>query len=141
MLEMRRLVARDVFDIEKRAETRGIEDLLTLETHSYSILDEGRLVGIGGLVPKSPGRDEVWAVLAPRVRHLMPEITNLVRLVLDRAETNRIECAVRCDFPAGHQWAHMLGFTAEAECLAAYDSEGYDCSMYARVKKRRKGKL
>jgi len=144
MILVRKLEAKDIFDIEKRPETLGaMRDISMSDAEriaslpwSYSIYseDEDRLIGVGGVTPRWQGRAEAWAILAPRVRKFIPHITRVVNAVLNDCEINRIEIAVRCDFPEGHEWASALGFKAEAECLAAYDSEGNDCSMYARVK-------
>lgn len=138
--------ASDIYDIRKRPQTEGVDktvpvgQAMALEAQPYSrtvCLEDGEILGVGGVIERWPGRAECWAVLAPGTRKYMPEITKLTKEVLDSVEINRIEIAVRCDFAAGHEWATELGFKAEAECLEAYDAEGYDCSIYSRVKRRK----
>lgn len=145
-LELRPFKAEDIYKIEKREQTSGINECVSperavlLEQMPFSRTvtgEDGKIWGVGGVIEAWPGRAECWAVLAPGSRPHMPAITEFVRQVLDEAASkiNRIEVAVRCGFSAGHEWAHTLGFIAEAECLRAYDADGYDCSIYARVSK------
>lgn len=142
-VKLRKMQAEDIYRIEKRPQTSTLEaavpptQAVHLENLPYSrtVVDhEGRIIAIGGVMERWPGNAACWAVFAPGARKYMPAITALTREVLDTVEINRIEIAVRCDFPQGHEWAHELGFKAEAECLRAYDADGHDCSIYARVK-------
>jgi len=57
----------------------------------------------------------------------------LVKRFLDGCYLHRIEMTVDCDFPQGHRWAKMLGFTMEAERMRGYRPDGGDCALYARL--------
>lgn len=145
----RPMLASDLFAIEKRKETKGVErvtmehaEQMAAQPNLYTFVSkEGRILAIGGVLDCWPGRAEGWAIFAPRVRAFVPEITARAKEILSQIDINRIEVAVRCDFPEGHDWASELGFKAEAECLEAYDAEGNDCSLYAIVKQTKPRKV
>lgn len=46
----------------------------------------------------------------------------------------RVETAVAVDFEPGHRWVKMLGFELEAPRMRAYQPDGTDCALYARVR-------
>lgn len=144
MIEVIQFKPEDLFAIEKRPQTAGVVIEATFEDAvrisrlpcSYSIFSEhGRLLAVGGVIPRWTGRGEGWAVFAPRVREYLPEITQVAKAILGAVEINRVEVAVACDFVKGHEWAKKLGFKLEAEKLEAYDSLGNDCAIYARIRK------
>ncbi len=146
MIEVARLKPENIYGIEKHKASKHIE-LLSKEDaetlcnlpDSYALFSEtGRLIGIGGVVPRWPGRGEGWILLAPKVREHLDEIAKIANAILSKCEINRIEIAVACGFEAGHIWAEKLWFRKEADCLESYDEKGNDCAMYARVKNSKK---
>jgi hypothetical protein len=104
------------------------------EFPSYTGWYEGMPVISAGVIPQWAGRSIAWAFLTEVPPHVMPSVHKAVLKFLDGCYTKRIETSVRCDFPAGHRWARMLGFEMEAERMKAYGADGFDAALYARVR-------
>ena len=48
----------------------------------------------------------------------------------------RLEASVNTGFTAAHRWVKALGFKMEAPRMEAFQIDGSDCALYARVKKK-----
>lgn len=84
-----------------------------------------------GTVQQWPGRHVAWAYLGDDTGPHMRWITREVQQNLTRVQ-GRIELTVRCDFPAGHRWAEMLGFKVETPRMEGFGPEGEDHTGYVR---------
>ena len=104
--------------------------------HSWTALDDGRILAVAGVLPQWPGRSIAWALLGRSIGpRQFPALHRKVLAVLEAAASagaRRIETAVCADFENGHRWAEKLGFRAEG-LMRAYCSEGRDHVLYARV--------
>ena len=93
----------------------------------------GAVVGCLGLIHQWPGRALAWALLAGDAGQCMAGLHRGVLRFLRDCGYRRIETAVDCAFPAGQRWASLLGFRAEGR-MTAYDPDGRDAYLYARVR-------
>jgi hypothetical protein len=103
--------------------------------HAFSAInDAGECVFCGGVTEVWPDRAQAWAIIAEGAGALMPRITKATRRLMDLVPWRRIEITVDCEFPQGHRWARLLGFTLECERMVAYTPDGRDSALYARIK-------
>lgn len=91
-------------------------------------------VGCFGVLPIWPGLGQAWAVFSKAAGPHMLAITRHGVYLRDTVPFKRIQTTVRCDFEDGHRLMKLLGFTVEAERMAAYDLTGRDHALYARVR-------
>lgn len=111
------------------------EQALALEgTEAWSGIYDNEPVICSGVVQVWQGRYMAWSYVSKNAGICFVSIHKAVRRFLDTSGHRRIEMAVDCDFPQGHRWARLLGFTLEAERLKAYRPDGGDCALYARVR-------
>lgn len=101
---------------------------------AYTGMLDDNIAGCAGVLPMWQGRGVAWAYISRFAeRNHFISVHKSVSRFLEACYLQRIEMTVDCDFPQGHRWAEMLGFTKEAECMKAYRPDGGDCSLYARV--------
>ena len=94
-------------------------------------LDDGTTLFCGGTLQQWPGRHLAWALIDVKAAPHMLFITRATRKFFDEIQ-GRIEFTVRCDFPAGHKFARLLGFQVETPLLKAYGPEKEDHVGYVR---------
>lgn len=104
------------------------------EADAYAAVDADTVLGIGGVVRPWAGRAVAWSVLSAEAGPHMLAITRAVKRFFALLPDRRIEISVRRDHNAAHRWARQLGFSLEANRMAAYGMDGRDYSLYARVK-------
>ncbi|HET6890540.1 MAG TPA: hypothetical protein VFH31_05510 [Pyrinomonadaceae bacterium] len=102
---------------------------------AFSAIEGDLVLGSAGVISIWHGRGIAWAWLSKDCGKYFVRIHRAVKRFLDMSDINRIEATVDCDFHAGHEWIHMLGFELEAERMRGYRPDGGDMSLYARVKK------
>lgn len=103
------------------------------EQTSYTAMLDGVPVAAAGVIPQWQGRSLAWAFIGDVGPRKFLGIHRAVKHFLDGCYVKRLEMTVDCDFPAAHRWAKMLGFKMEAPRMEAYNPNGGDCSLYARV--------
>lgn len=109
-----------------------LNTLIELENaSSFTYIVDGTPIACAGTIRQWPGRSVAWAYLSYLTGPIMRRLTKEVKQRLD-VIPGRIEFTVRCDFPAGHRWAKMIGFEVESPCLKAYGPEGEDHVGYVR---------
>jgi hypothetical protein len=102
---------------------------------SFTGVVNGVPIGCAGIIPMWQGRGIAWAYLSSRAtKHQFIQVHRAVKKFLDDCYLQRIEMTVDCEFAEGHRWAHKLGFTMEAPRMRAYNPNGGDCALYARVR-------
>lgn len=101
--------------------------------NSYTGVVDGEVVFCAGTVQQWPTRHTTWALLDEKLspKHIL-WITREVLAGLARVK-GRMELTVRTDFPAGQQWAKMLGFRVETPLLEKFGPEGEDHIGYVRI--------
>ena len=99
--------------------------------NSWTGVVDGEPLVCAGTMLQWPGRHAAWAYLGNDTAPHMLWITKETLVRLD-AVKGRIELTVRCDFPAGHRWAKMLGFKVETPRMEAYGPGGEAHTAYVR---------
>lgn len=103
---------------------------------AWTALAGGTPVGCAGFLDQGGGRWLAWALIGrdmPRRGWLAA--TRAVQLRIDRLRARgarRLEAVVHVAFAPGHRWVELLGFRLEG-IMRAYDPEGADCALYARI--------
>lgn len=131
---LRKLLECDATQYLKSYITDEMIEYLEKSEFSFSGIDGEKVVICAGVIPRPPNRGEAWAILDKDSGKYMLPITRAVQSFLRSCPIKRIEASVSVDFKAGHRWAKMLGFDLEAERMLAYEPNGGDCSLYAKVR-------
>lgn len=99
---------------------------------AYSAVDGDAVFACAGFIPQWEGRAIAWALISAEAGRHFVTITRAVKRAMDLHQFRRVETAVAHEFPQGHRWARMLGFTREG-LMRRYTPDGRDCDLYARV--------
>jgi hypothetical protein len=103
------------------------------QENSWTGIVDGEVIFCAGTVAQWPTRHTTWALLQETLsRQHMLWVTKEVLKGLATVK-GRIELTVRTDFPAGKQWARMLGFQVETPLLKMFGPEGEDHIGYVRM--------
>lgn len=114
----------------------GQAELRLLENpNAYTLYQDGVPIVCCGAFALSKVRGTCWAIMSSRITpHLFREVHALGKQFLASLPFKRLEAVVATDFAAGHRWVKTLGFQLEAPCMRAYELDGTDCALYAKVK-------
>lgn len=99
-----------------------------------TILVNGDVAFVGGVVQYWENRAEAWAIFRPGLREHFIALHKEVKSYFRSCPFLRIEATVECEFENGHRWIRALGFTLEAPRLKSYFPDGKDASLYALIK-------
>lgn len=141
MIDVIHFAPEHLYQIQEQRATDYMRPRVTFEhaqslagqPHSYTVLKDGKPIACGGVLEYWMGRGEAWAVLDAVSRKDFMAVHNAARRFIAAINMRRIEAVVQTDFTAGHRWLRALGFQMEAPLLKAYDPDGRDFSLYARV--------
>jgi hypothetical protein len=101
---------------------------------AYSVEHAGLILCMGAVVTIWPGRAHASSLVSAQAG---PHYLGLHRLVarhLAGIGARRIEATVDGEFPAGHRWLKLLGFSCETPAgMAGYRPDGGTSYLYARV--------
>lgn len=113
----------------------GSGDFRALEIrHSYTLFQDGVPIVCCGAFELSKVRGSCWAILSRSITpHIFREVHTLGKTFLASLPWRRLEAVVDVDFAAGHRWVKTLGFKLEAPCMEAYEIDGRNCALYAKV--------
>jgi hypothetical protein len=104
--------------------------------YATTLMQDGNPIVCGGAMPIWPGRAHVWSILSSKVSvGNFAAVHRHVVEFLDGLPFRRLEAAVDVDFQAGHRWMRLLEFKCEAPLMEAFDLDGRDCALYARVRR------
>jgi hypothetical protein len=102
---------------------------------AVTLWEDGVPILCTGCMPYWENRAMVWSYVSKGVtRRNFLEIHNLGRQWIESLPHRRLEAYVDCDFEAGHRWAKAMGFEMETARMKAFQINGGDCAMYAKVK-------
>lgn len=105
--------------------------------YTWAALAEGRVIGVGGIMPLWAGVGQAWALIGEVPRRCWPSATAFVRAVLltamDADGFHRIQASVRTGFAPGARWAERLGMDFEGTARG-YDPARVDHDIYAMVR-------
>lgn len=103
--------------------------------HSFTFMDGDEPLASVGVTKVWEGRGALWSVIGGEIGPRRFMVASLhARRFLDAVPFRRVEAAVDVNFAEGHRWAKLMGFALEASCMRAYQIDGTDCALYARVK-------
>jgi len=102
---------------------------------AFSGIENGNLVGSGGIIRMWPGVGEAWFLGSWRLHDNRVAAARLVRRHLKKCmqekSINRVQVAVLDDWPTGKRFVEFLGFTHEGLMRRYFDDVDY--VRYARV--------
>jgi hypothetical protein len=116
------------------------ERLLDISGAAEAMLDDGMVIGAGGVAQHWPGRAEAWLMLVPgatlrqrtaALRRCQDRLTELQRFDAFR----RIEMYVQAGTPWCAGFARTMGFRLEGTA-EAWSPNGQDYHLYARVARK-----
>ncbi len=112
------------------------DDFLSLlqNTNAFTAIVDGEIVACAGVIEYYKGRGEAWSYLSSDLGSNMVLVFRAIKNYLDTVDVRRIEMTVDVDFAEGHRFAKLLGFELEAPRMKAYDLDGRDKALYARIK-------
>lgn len=87
--------------------------------------DDGRVLWIGGFLIAAENHASAWCLLAENVGAAMVAITRICRALVDGAQWQRLDMAIRRDIPVSVRWAGQLGFVYERPLDAVPDHDVY----------------
>jgi hypothetical protein len=103
--------------------------------HSVTLMLDGRPIASAGAVEIWSGRAYIWSFLSDDIpRKSFIEVNALAKQFVDGLPFRRLEAAVECGFEQGHRWVRCHGFFEEAPVMKAFQADGRDATLYARVK-------
>lgn len=110
--------------------------LAALAQHeSWTLRIGGRVMACGGVVPRWPGRAELWAVVANDIGHVgMLTLHRAVQRFISSRTEKRLEATVAAEFAAAHRWIRALGFVCETpNAMRHWLPDGRDAMLYSKV--------
>ncbi len=99
-----------------------------------AVSDDDEVVAVGGVTELWENRALAWTFIDSRAGKHFVALHKIVKDLLDIVPYRRIEAETSCGFTPGHRWLRMLGFQLEAECMKAFQPDGGDSALYAKVK-------
>ena len=109
----------------------------TLENEwASTLMDDGEPIACVGPAVYWENRALVWSFLSARVtRQNFLDVHSMAKAYLAGLPFRRLETAIDVGFEAGHRWARVLGFRLEAARMEAFQVDGRDCALYAKVRR------
>ena len=113
------------------------ENMKGLENEwAVTVMEDGNPLLCVGPMVYWQNRALIWTFVSRGLRGRKFLMIHLMaRRYLDGLPFRRLEATVECDFTAGHRWVKALGFELEAPRMRAFQVDGQDSALYARVKK------
>jgi RimJ/RimL family protein N-acetyltransferase len=110
---------------------RGLEN-----KYAATLMRDGRPVACAGALEFWENRALVWSWLSDDVTARDFRVVHgYAKRFLEGLPFRRLEAAVDVGFEAGHRWVKALGFRCEAPRMEAFEIDGRDSALYARVRK------
>lgn len=102
--------------------------------YAFTALVDGRPIAVGGVKELWKNRALCWTFIDRNAGKHFAELHRTVKRLIDLVPYRRLEAETPCDFKQGHRWLKMLGFKLEAERMRAFQIDGSDSSLYAKVR-------
>lgn len=118
-------------------DTPGYAEMLVNIGETYTLIDEGIVKGIGGVIDQGDGRGLAWALISSKLSGFdLVSATRIVKRELNKCTLRRVEAVIKCDFPPARRWAEMLGFVCETpQGMVNWFKNGKKAYLYARSAK------
>lgn len=101
---------------------------------AFTALMDGRPIAVGGIRELWANRGLCWTFIDKGAGKHFTELHRIVKRMIEIAPYRRLEAETPCGFEQGHRWLKMLGFTLEAERMRAFQIDGGDSALYAKVR-------
>jgi hypothetical protein len=109
---------------------------LDLNGYALSAIVEGKVVGVGGVIPMWDGVGEGWFILTKDVLNCKVEIILVIHKIMKRMFEDlklwRLQAHTRVDFPKAIELLEHLGFKREGR-MSMYLPDKSDAYLYSRV--------
>ena len=107
--------------------------------HSYTVVFNGEIIAVGGLIIFWPGVGELWMIRTPKSKEafgymLANAIRSKVNELIAEHRLWRCEAQARAQLPDAIRLIKALGFT-QVCVREMYLSDGTDMILYARINK------
>ena len=111
-------------------------ELIEHWSHSWTGIQDGKIVGCGGFTPIWDGVAEIWMYLEPeafkRKRLALKLMKHILNDIIKREEYHRIQAVVLKDYKAGIKFAEFFGFENEG-LMKQYSVDKEDFYRFART--------
>lgn len=141
---LRRSHLEEALARERDAATRELTNLANhgdrLLKGGFALLDEARLIAVGGIVEcwpeKSPAqRGEAWALVTDSAnRRQLVRAVRFARAHFDACALDRIDFYIRADASYASSFARALGANEGPHLLKCWGPDGADYCLFARVR-------
>ena len=115
-------------------EQPGYAEWLASIPGTYSMIKDGSVVMIGGLIDQGNGRALAWSLVSSKLTGF--DMVMATRYVISYFKTcpfRRIEAIVKCGFDQGARWAKLLGFKCETpDGMVNWFNDGTRAYLFAR---------
>lgn len=108
-------------------------EMVTENGHAYAVIDDEKTYCVAGLIELWPERQLLWSLMSKDAGPHLFFITRAAKNLLTLFGSKRVEATIDVNFKEGHRFIKLLGFQMEAELMRAYEPDGTDCSLYARI--------
>jgi len=113
-----------------------LSDKLVIADHSFTAIEDGEVIGAGGIYPLWPGVGEAWVVAAEATsRHkvlIARAVLGGLHALVERHGFHRVQAVAHVDWPAANRFLQWLGFEHEGRCKK-YDAAGNDYERWAYI--------
>jgi hypothetical protein len=114
---------------------QGLKDA-EIPGQSFTAIEGGTILGVGGIKTLWPGVGEAWAVYPRDVATYGRQIYRVSRAALEHIESAhgywRVQATARCDWYAAVRFLQALRFTIEGK-MEKYGIDGSDHYLMART--------
>ncbi len=144
IIEYKSAHADDIFNqnsndtsVENFEDYIGFGDGLYAPGLAFTAIHNGHIVCSAGIKPLWPGVGEAWIIATWRINKKALSVVKAIHRDFERLiETNgfnRVQAAVRSDWPQAVNFCEYLGFKQEG-LMRQYGVDGRDYFRYARLK-------
>jgi hypothetical protein len=106
---------------------------------SFSVKDNGKIVGAGGILELWPGVGEAWSVFSKRLKckpfFLHRRASRILADMIKMRQYHRIQAVIDESDYYAVSWARRLGFRWES-VMKKFGADGKDYAMYVRLKEK-----
>ena len=105
------------------------------KAHSLSVVQDGVVVAVGGVVVLWPGVSEAWIALGDtqwgkkNAKNLLVACRDVIHRMAVASRSRRIHCTVKVSSHVSQRFVEALGFEREG-MMRFYGVDGSDCYQY-----------
>lgn len=102
-----------------------------------TVLVDGKIAGVGGVVAYWPGMGECWVILSKDIKTKIIAVRAMRKIIneaISELELVRLQCTCAAGFKKAEELIRHLGFTQEAY-MPKYLPTGGDAKLFSRIVK------